>query len=655
MFEIRLIQQAAWDVPVDTMPLASGYLKAVLDADDRIGPETNVEICNFRGGTRLPEMANGIFGNGALPDVVAFSVLGWNYRSFGCLAETYKQLKPDGVVVFGGVHVAHQHERVFREFPWVDVVVNGEGELTFAGLVEYLLAGHAELDPAGVPGLSYRRPDGSVHTTPDQDRIDNLDIIPSPFLSGAIPMTDQAGNFRYDVVLMETNRGCPYKCSFCYWGGAVGQRVRSFSRDRLAEELDYFGFLKAPVICLCDANFGLLAADEEFVDDLVRTRVKYGFPRALESSWAKNKSERFRRIVKTMKEHDFHSSFMLSLQTLSDEALTEMDRKNMKLNQWESLVEWLAGEGMDCVGELIWGAPGETPESFLAGYDRLSEKLTRTAIYPLLLLPNTSYTEQRDVHGFVTVRGESDDFQYVLANRTASLQESLRMQRFVFWARMLDENHYLHHAWAPTRALTGMTQSQIILSLMDHFGSSTESAATAFLDLLPVLAESPSVVRALRAFYETPELEEIVSWWWQTSIVPRFPAAWQEFAAALYEFERWSRPVYVPPGAPVPPGWRLESAADAADNGNGTSAPGREDYVSEPVTFSFDIAAVLDRGVTSSTPPPAPAAVRYVFRTPTGFYYNADNHEISRGYRALAQNVPGPASLGRLATARPSA
>ena len=52
-----------------------------------------------------------------------------------------------------------------------------------------------------------------------------------PFLTGAIPMVDAAGNFLYDVGMLETNRGCPYSCSFCYWGGATGQKVRSFSRN----------------------------------------------------------------------------------------------------------------------------------------------------------------------------------------------------------------------------------------------------------------------------------------------------------------------------------------------------------------------------------------------------------------------------------------
>jgi radical SAM C-methyltransferase len=621
---ICLVQQGAWDMPVDSMPLAAGYLKAVIDADPDLAAVTEVEICNFRGGRTLPEMTRDLFRN-RIPDVLAFSVLGWNFRNFGLLAETFKQLNPSGVVVFGGNHVAYQAERTFREFPWVDVVVNGEGELTFRELVYFLHSQPGDLPTTSVPGLSVRRADGSVHTTAERERIEDLDVLPSPFLTGTIPMTDSAGNFRYDVALMETNRGCPYKCSFCYWGGAVGQRMRSFSADRLAAELDIFGFHQVPSIVLCDSNFGLLEADEEFVEMLIRTRERYGFPRALETSWAKNKSARFYRIVRALKEHDFKSSFTLALQTLSDEALTDMLRKNMKVNQWESLVGWLHEEGLDCYAELIWGAPGETPQSFMRGYDRLAGKVSRIAVYPMLLLPNTSYTENREVHGFVTIRGESDDFEYVLANRTSTVAENLEMQRFMYWARVLGENQYLRHAWQPVRDITGLSQSQIIISLMRAFERAESPAAAALVERIPVFAESPAIAAALRSLHSRPELDAVVTQWWEQTIVPEFPPEWRPFARELYRYEKWCRPVYVEHGA-VPPGhWRTELI------------DGEWCYVSEPVEFSIDVEEAVRNWSEGLTNPPPTAHVSYVFTARCGFHDHLDNHETAAHYMAVAR------------------
>lgn len=628
MLRIGLVQQGAWDMPLESMPLAAGYLKAVLDADPDITGAADVTIHNFRGGTALTAMARELFGGG-VPDVLAFSVLGWNYRNFGALAETFKQLNPRGIAVFGGNHVANQSDRIFREMPQVDYVVNGEGEITFSALVKYLLEHPGELDPAGVPGISYRREPGVIHTTEAAGRIEDLDLVPSPFLSGAIPMTRPGGKFRYDVALMETNRGCPYKCSFCYWGGAVGQRVRAFSRQRLTEELDLFGFYEVPTVVLCDSNFGLLEADEEFVEDLIKTRERRGFPRALETSWAKSKSARFYRIVRELKCHGFKSSFTLALQTLSDEALTGMNRKNMKVNQWESLADWLASEGLDCYAELIWGAPGETPESFLDGYDMLASKVSRIAVYPLLLLPNTSYTADRERHGFVTLRGENDDFEYVLGNRSATLNEHIQMQRFMLWARVLGENQFLRHVWRPAVKLTGLTQSALIRSVMHWFESSSAPEARAFCDAIPVIAESPAIARSLRMLYSQPGLEQEFENWWLSVIVPQFPASWRSFAAELYMYERWTRPVYADPHGGLRPGWHVDVAQDTVT------------YFTDPIRFSYDMASLLKPGAGSLEEPPRLAEVWYVFRAKAGFYDHMDNHETAAHYQA----EPTPVNL----------
>lgn len=624
MLKIGLVQQSAWDLPIDSMPLAAGYMKAVLDADPDLGPETDVRIHNLRGGWSITQMARMIFGDGDIPDVLAFSVLGWNYRNFACLAELHKQLKPDGVTVFGGNHVSNQGQKVFRECPSVDVVVNGEGELTFRDLTAALLADRREPHLANIAGLSFRSPeDGSCVTTGERERIDDLDVIPSPFLTGAIPLLDRDGHFPYEFALLETNRGCPYKCSFCYWGGATGQRVRSFSRERLAAELDMFGYHEVPTVFLCDANFGMLQADEEFTEDLLRMNEKYGFPIALEANWAKNKSERFHRIVRTLKERGFKSSFTLALQTLSDQALTDMRRRNMKLNQWEELTDWLAEEEMEAFVELIWGAPGETTESFFQGYDKLAEKVPRIAVYPLLLLPNTDYSEQRDIHGFVTVRGQSDDFEYVLANRTSTFDENLRMQRFMYLARILGENQYFKRLWHPARRLAGMTQSQVIHSLLDWIDASDHPSVAAFRDSFPVIAESPAVASGHRMLYSDPLLDREIERWWSQSIVPRFPEDWRHAGTQMYAFERWSRPVYQPPGTERPDGW--------------TEADG--EYVSEEVSFSYPMAELLDRIASGDlTSPDAEEAV-YVFRGMSGFYQHLDNHETGAHYFARAERL----------------
>lgn len=541
---ISIVQQGVWNMPLESMPLAAGYLKAIVLADPKLGPLSDVDIHNFRGGMTHGEMALELFST-RVPDILAFSVFGWNVRAFGALAATFKQLNPDGWVIFGGTHVSHQAQRVFREYPEVDVVVNGEGEITFRELAHAWLNGTYRDGLDEIAGVSWRTPDGTVQTSTDRDRIDDLNTIPSPFLTGAIDLLDATGQFRYDVALIETNRGCPYKCAFCYWGGAVGQRVRAFSRARLRAEIELFAQLGVHTIVACDANFGMLAIDLELVDDLIQIKQGYGFPKAFEASWAKNKSKVFFEIVRRMKAAGLRSSFTLALQTLSSDALESMHRRNMKLNDWQDLVEWLNNEGLDCYAELIWGAPGETAESFLLGYDKLAAHVSRVATYPIMLLPNTDYSENRAKHGIIALRGDQDDFEYVLAHRTMTFEDNARIQRFLFWARVMAENAVLRHSWRPLLEVAGWRQSQVLGNLADWIDT-TGSPQAALLREAAARAHgggAPAYATAIRYLFTDPDGRQVLEQWWRESMNPLLRPEHRPFLGEVFRYDLLTQPI----------------------------------------------------------------------------------------------------------------
>ncbi len=551
--KVWLAQQGIWAMSLESMPLASGYLKATAMQNERIAADTDIRIRNFDGGSTLFGMANELFHDD-VPDILAFSVLGWNYREFAALAETFKQLNPQGWVIFGGNHVSQQGQRVFAMHPHVDVVVNGEGEFTFRDL---LLARLDERSPHAlhdIEGISFQDELGVVATTRDRPRIDDLDEVASPFLTGAIPLTDEHGRFPYDVALLETNRGCPYKCSFCYWGGAVGQRVRAFSRERLRQEIELFARNKVHTLVLCDANFGMMPIDLEFVEDVIAVRERYGYPRSIETSWAKNKSAVFYRIVKAMKDAGLHSSFTLALQTLDENTLDLMNRRNMKVNDWESLAEWLGKEGLDCYAELIWGAPGETIETFMKGYDRLANHVSRVAVYPMLILPNTTYHTERKRFGLVTVRGNTDDFEYLLSHDTMSPRDNQYMHRFIFVSRLIAENPVFRYIWRPLRTLGGITQSALIRSLMEWFEHGTDPAVEPFrAGMVNSFTDSDVLAPVLTRVYGTDEAKDMLRRWWAESVLPRVPGEVRPILDTVFEYDLLTLPAYTLPGREVSP------------------------------------------------------------------------------------------------------
>ena len=643
--KIALGHQGLWDMQKLSMPLALGYLKSVALADSDIQDQVAIELFNYNTAHTVVRIASEMLMP-HVPDIVAFSVFGWNFRNFGYVADTFRQLNPNGWCIFGGTHVAHQADRVFRMHPSVDIVVNGEGERTFCSLLRAYLHGVSRYDLGQIEGISYRTEEGSIITTPESPRIRNLDEIPSPFLTGAMPMTHE-GTFLYDVALMETNRGCPYECAFCYWGGAVGQKIYSFSRDRLREELEFLGRMKVEAIALCDANFGMLPADRLFLDDLLATRRKFSYPRNLICSWAKNKSKVFYDIVREMKNSGMTTDFTLSLQTLSPEALRTSRRLNMRLNDFEDLCRWIKDNDLNAYAELIWGLPGETYESFLQGYDRVARYTSKIATYTNLLLPNSSYSVQREDHKIVTIRGNSHDFENILSHRTLTSADNAKMHRFLFWSRALVEHMFFRYIWIPLREMAGIPQSAVLLTLDSWIEDLTTGAAKGlkkYREEVEINLDSSRIGPVLRALYCCEDVNELLCTWWETVVVPSFPSTSQEFARQLFVYERATRPIH--DAVAVKERLQIVTLFD------------RSYYVRADVKANWNIPTIissLDRTGTVSLTSTVPEATTLFYET--GFADVVDNHEVIGQYSAKSMpEIEREAALratGSFVTERP--
>ena len=86
-------------------------------------------------------------------------------------------------------------------------------------------------------------------------------IIPSPYLEGTFEDLFRKYDYKWTPT-WETNRGCPFKCTFCDWGSAIASKVRNFEEERLYKEIDYFSEKKIDLVFGADANFGILKRDK---------------------------------------------------------------------------------------------------------------------------------------------------------------------------------------------------------------------------------------------------------------------------------------------------------------------------------------------------------------------------------------------------------
>lgn len=200
-------------------------------------------------------------------------------------------------------------------------------------------------------------------------------------------------------------------CTFCEWGSAALNKIRQFPLDRVLGDIDWFGFNKVEYLECCDANFGILARDEQIVEAMVRAKEKYGYPKKFRAAFAKYSntqiSERIFRIASTLNKSGQLKAVTMALQSTDDGVLEAIDRKNISMSGFAQLQERYRQHGIPTYIELIIALPGETYASFKAGLDRVLDAGGHTGLstYLCVLLPNSemSHPDYIKKHGIQSV------------------------------------------------------------------------------------------------------------------------------------------------------------------------------------------------------------------------------------------------------------
>jgi radical SAM superfamily enzyme YgiQ (UPF0313 family) len=319
-------------------------------------------------------------------DVVGFSLYVWNERLTLEVARRLKAARPDMLVIFGGPQVPDRAEAFLRANPFVDIACHGEGERTFLELIERVRT----RDFSGVQGTSHIDRDGRFVHQPRLERLRDVATVPSPYLEGVFKPLMAAHPEEVWIALWETNRGCPFACTFCDWGSATQSKVFQFDMPRLKRELDWFSRHKIEFIFCCDANFGILPRDIEIAQAAAENKRVFGYPKALSVQNTKNATERAYLTQKILSDAGLSKGVALALQSVDLHTLEAIKRQNISLATYEELQKRFTRDRVATYSDLILGLPGESYDSFADGVARVIEggQHNRIQFNNLSILPN---------------------------------------------------------------------------------------------------------------------------------------------------------------------------------------------------------------------------------------------------------------------------
>jgi radical SAM superfamily enzyme YgiQ (UPF0313 family) len=296
-------------------------------------------------------------------EVVGFSTYVWNERLSLEIARRVKERRPGTLVVFGGPQVPDRSEPWLREHPWVDLAVHGEGESVFARLLDRA----PERDWEGIPGISFLHPDGSYEVRPKGTRIADMTEIPSPYLEETFRPLMQANPREGWVMIWETNRGCPFSCTFCDWGSATNAKVARFELERVEAEIEWMGANRIGFVFCADANFGMLKRDIDIARRVVDVKQRRGFPFSFSVQNTKNATERAYQIQHLLNTSLNALGVTLSLQSTNAQTLENIRRSNISSDSYRELQRRFAADGVYTYTDIILGLPGESYDAFADG------------------------------------------------------------------------------------------------------------------------------------------------------------------------------------------------------------------------------------------------------------------------------------------------
>lgn len=316
------------------------YLRANLGA-----LRERAKILEFEIKADVAAVAEAILAEG--PAVVGLGVYIWNVTQMTRLVAELKRRRGEVTVVLGGPEVSYetQEQKICQ---LADYVVTGEADLAFAELCAKLLAGERPAERVIAAG------------TPELGRV-------------ALPyeLYDEK-DIAHRVIYVEASRGCPFECDFCL--SALDVAVRPFPLEALLGALERLLARGATRFKFVDRTFNVNVRTATAILEFFLAPGSSGSCRVpglfLHFEVVPDRlPEALKEVIKRFPAGALQ--FEVGVQTFNEEVAARIHRRQDNAKVEENLRFLRQETGVYVHADLVAGLPGETVESFAAGFDRL--------------------------------------------------------------------------------------------------------------------------------------------------------------------------------------------------------------------------------------------------------------------------------------------
>jgi len=418
-------------------------------------------------------------------EIIFFSAYVWNYSISLRIAEAIKRSNQDMIIVFGGPQVPETDQALeyfLREHSFVDLACHGEGEVPFLKTLESF----DNKNWSTIPSIGFIDNQDKFIKTGALERIKDLNQIPSSYLEGVFDSLIKANPEQEWSALLETNRGCPHGCTYCYWGKQDRNKIYKFDAERVFKEIDWFSRNKIQFVFCCDANFGLFKRDLDIALKVSENKSKYGYPEAFSVQNTKNSTKDIFNLQKVLTKSGLQRGVNLALQSVNPKTLDSVNRSNISIETYKDLQQMFAKEKIPTFSDIITALPDESYESFTNGVSEIisSGQHNRIQFINLSILENSEMADKsyQEKHGLVVKDTKSiahhasldstqdlEDIQkLVVATKTLSCEDWVKIRVFSWMISLLYFNKLLQIPFILLTKLVSVNPRELIEAFMNQ-------------------------------------------------------------------------------------------------------------------------------------------------------------------------------------------